>query len=155
MYFFFLKKKTAYERRISDWSSDVCSSDLADDQQPPGQGADAEDGFVGEVAHVAQAGDVGHVGLGAGCDQGLVEAQPDAVAVEVGGGLEHGMAGEKVDGGPPQHPWRCRTGNGAAPPPHAPPPRVGEPNHPPPPPPPPTPGRPTSRAPPRGRRTRR
>src|SRR3546814_10549466 len=25
---FFLQKKTAYERRISDWSSDVCSSDL-------------------------------------------------------------------------------------------------------------------------------
>src|SRR3546814_18790447 len=27
-FFFFLKQKTAYERRISDWSSDVCSSDL-------------------------------------------------------------------------------------------------------------------------------
>src|SRR3546814_8321448 len=26
---FFLKQKTAYERRISDWSSDVCSSDLS------------------------------------------------------------------------------------------------------------------------------
>src|SRR3546814_2926395 len=26
--FFFVKQKTAYERRISDWSSDVCSSDL-------------------------------------------------------------------------------------------------------------------------------
>src|SRR3546814_7347988 len=29
--FFFFKQKTAYELRISDWSSDVCSSDLADD----------------------------------------------------------------------------------------------------------------------------
>src|SRR3546814_8654438 len=28
-FFFFLKQKTAYEMRISDWSSDVCSSDLA------------------------------------------------------------------------------------------------------------------------------
>src|SRR3546814_4236113 len=28
MYFFFFKQKTAYELRISDWSSDVCSSDL-------------------------------------------------------------------------------------------------------------------------------
>src|SRR3546814_8380935 len=28
MYFFFFKQKTAYEMRISDWSSDVCSSDL-------------------------------------------------------------------------------------------------------------------------------
>src|SRR3546814_2790715 len=27
--FFFLKQKTAYEMRISDWSSDVCSSDLS------------------------------------------------------------------------------------------------------------------------------
>src|SRR3546814_4127386 len=29
---FFFKQKTAYEMRISDWSSDVCSSDL---QRPP------------------------------------------------------------------------------------------------------------------------
>src|SRR3546814_2150704 len=29
VYFFFFKQKTAYEMRISDWSSDVCSSDLA------------------------------------------------------------------------------------------------------------------------------
>src|SRR3546814_20711959 len=28
MFFFFFKQKTAYEWRISDWSSDVCSSDL-------------------------------------------------------------------------------------------------------------------------------
>src|SRR3546814_3128309 len=30
--FFFFKQKTAYEMRISDWSSDVCSSDL---KRPP------------------------------------------------------------------------------------------------------------------------
>src|SRR3546814_16526871 len=29
--FFFFKQKTAYEMRISDWSSDVCSSDLEDE----------------------------------------------------------------------------------------------------------------------------
>src|SRR3546814_1220513 len=28
--FFFFKQKTAYDMRISDWSSDVCSSDLDD-----------------------------------------------------------------------------------------------------------------------------
>src|SRR3546814_9453729 len=28
MFFFFFNQKTAYELRISDWSSDVCSSDL-------------------------------------------------------------------------------------------------------------------------------
>src|SRR3546814_9172968 len=32
MYFFF-KQKTAYEMRISDWSSDVCSSDLLADER--------------------------------------------------------------------------------------------------------------------------
>src|SRR3546814_3623922 len=31
LFFFFFKQKTAYEMRISDWSSDVCSSDLVDD----------------------------------------------------------------------------------------------------------------------------
>src|SRR3546814_8554628 len=29
-FFFFFKQKTAYELRISDWSSDVCSSDLVE-----------------------------------------------------------------------------------------------------------------------------
>src|SRR3546814_8242140 len=29
MFFFFFKQKTAYDMRISDWSSDVCSSDLS------------------------------------------------------------------------------------------------------------------------------
>src|SRR3546814_3595070 len=32
--FFFFKQKTAYEMRISDWSSDVCSSDLDEDLLP-------------------------------------------------------------------------------------------------------------------------
>src|SRR3546814_18262225 len=38
VYFFFFKQKTAYEMRISDWSSDVCSSDL-----PFGAGIDRND----------------------------------------------------------------------------------------------------------------
>src|SRR3546814_13494092 len=33
-FFFFFKQKTAYEMRISDWSSDVCSSDLLRQAQP-------------------------------------------------------------------------------------------------------------------------
>src|SRR3546814_5864399 len=33
MMFFFFKQKTAYEMRISDWSSDVCSSDLGGERQ--------------------------------------------------------------------------------------------------------------------------
>src|SRR3546814_17661867 len=42
MFFFVVKQKTAYEMRISDWSSDVCSSDLARHGPPcggPGRGA--------------------------------------------------------------------------------------------------------------------
>src|SRR3546814_8849954 len=35
--FFFFKQKTAYEMRISDWSSDVCSSDLAKHQSQPNE----------------------------------------------------------------------------------------------------------------------
>src|SRR3546814_10030603 len=40
--FFFFKQKTAYEVRISDWSSDVCSSDLveADRQARPRRSGD-------------------------------------------------------------------------------------------------------------------
>src|SRR3546814_1687540 len=34
MCFFFFKQKTAYEMRISDWSSDVCSSDLPEQPGP-------------------------------------------------------------------------------------------------------------------------
>src|SRR3546814_7952261 len=34
LFFFFFKQKTAYEMRISDWSSDVCSSDLHGDVCP-------------------------------------------------------------------------------------------------------------------------
>src|SRR3546814_14712632 len=37
MCFFFFKQKTAYELRISDWSSDVCSSDLGL-RRSPGRG---------------------------------------------------------------------------------------------------------------------
>src|SRR3546814_8970091 len=44
--FFFFKQKTAYEMRISDWSSDVCSSDL-----------DAQMIFVDPVAGVADEAD--------------------------------------------------------------------------------------------------
>src|SRR3546814_4007452 len=38
LFFFFFKQKTAYEMRISDWSSDVCSSDLPMIAELPGGG---------------------------------------------------------------------------------------------------------------------
>src|SRR3546814_2911804 len=40
-FFFFFKQKTAYEMRISDWSSDVCSSDLGPARPPAPQPNDS------------------------------------------------------------------------------------------------------------------
>src|SRR3546814_16391533 len=51
---FFFKQKTAYEMRISDWSSDVCSSDLEDDSgsgvEERGSRADGVLEVLGEAA---------------------------------------------------------------------------------------------------------
>src|SRR3546814_14790027 len=47
VFFFFFKQKTAYELRISDWSSDVCSSDLLALGAFRNVGADAECLFAG------------------------------------------------------------------------------------------------------------
>src|SRR3546814_7162897 len=50
IYFFFFKQKTAYEVRISDWSSDVCSSDLLHVLGPGAFGCrDQEDQIGGAV----------------------------------------------------------------------------------------------------------
>src|SRR3546814_5484775 len=40
--FFFFKQKTAYDMRISDWSSDVCSSDLQEGDEDRQQGAERD-----------------------------------------------------------------------------------------------------------------
>src|SRR3546814_3837436 len=50
---FFFKQKTAYEMRISDWSSDVCSSDLVDVERAEGNGEVEGDA---EAESPAQAG---------------------------------------------------------------------------------------------------
>src|SRR3546814_9820085 len=56
--FFFFKQKTAYEMRISDWSSDVCSSDLLGPvygkqwrrwETPGGGSVDQIQALVGEI----------------------------------------------------------------------------------------------------------
>src|SRR3546814_6875216 len=49
--FFLFKHKTAYELRISDWSSDVCSSDLADPCRQPDMCGGRQ------IAHLAAADD--------------------------------------------------------------------------------------------------
>src|SRR3546814_2973491 len=45
--FFFCKQKAAYEMRISDWSSDVCSSDLGTVMREAGMG----EGVVNVITH--------------------------------------------------------------------------------------------------------
>src|SRR3546814_8927823 len=52
--FFFFKQKTAYEVRISDWSSDVCSSDLDDlVEQHEGDGVEEAE-LAGEADEAAR-----------------------------------------------------------------------------------------------------
>src|SRR3546814_7409026 len=51
---FFFKQKTAYEMRISDWSSDVCSSDLAVVRREAGSAAgETFDHTALDVDHLA------------------------------------------------------------------------------------------------------
>src|SRR3546814_2191932 len=52
--FFFFKQKTAYEMRISDWSSDVCSSDLTIDKDNTTivDGAGEADAIKGRVEQI-------------------------------------------------------------------------------------------------------
>src|SRR3546814_10283274 len=61
LFFFFFKQKTAYVMRISDWSSDVCSSDLGDHRHAllPADLDGVEQG--GELRHA----DAGHHARGA------------------------------------------------------------------------------------------
>src|SRR3546814_7221466 len=56
--FFCAKQKTAYELRISDWSSDVCSSDLADLHCPS---ADDDPALRQDLPHAgrSRAGEIG------------------------------------------------------------------------------------------------
>src|SRR3546814_20147758 len=69
VFFFFFKQKTAYEMRISDWSSDVCSSDLR--HRHPTTARFAGCGAGPRHAHPGAAGGaraerVGRVGGGSG-----------------------------------------------------------------------------------------
>src|SRR3546814_8780944 len=49
---FLCKQKTAYEMRISDWSSDVCSSDLGPEHRRDHHVAPGPDAAVGAQQHV-------------------------------------------------------------------------------------------------------
>src|SRR3546814_10248145 len=70
---FFFKQKTAYEMRISDWSSDVCSSDLMNTFAfvsttfwPPGAALPSLQGLMTLVSHAFLHFDLMHLGLNLG-----------------------------------------------------------------------------------------
>src|SRR3546814_16811740 len=81
LYFFFFKQKTAYEMRISDWSSDVCSSDLRQSGRRRlgrgrlpvhGRAGRNPDGAAHQDAQRTECG-AGRVGLGAGSRGGTAQ----------------------------------------------------------------------------------
>src|SRR3546814_5595951 len=78
---FFFKQKTAYEMRISDWSSDVCSSDLIAAFHLP----DRVDEAVGRRG-VARAGDEmqHHFRVGSGLTDGAAGDQLTAQRQAIG-----------------------------------------------------------------------
>src|SRR3546814_11628628 len=121
-YFFFFKQKTAYEMRISDWSSDVCSSDLLPpvDETPDAQAEDdaerhrEEETAAEEAAETAAGDEVAHPGIpaaGGDCaDAGLHRDADRDERQGRGPGQERAQgdreqnqpaAGRRVDAGPP------------------------------------------------------
>src|SRR3546814_3270871 len=86
-FFFFFKQKTAYEMRISDWSSDVCSSDLAGHADHPAVAADAaaRGGIVGDDVVFAEQRDDGAIDEG-NARRHLVEVLEDPARVFLGNG---------------------------------------------------------------------
>src|SRR3546814_10195245 len=110
--FFFFKQKTAYEMRISDWSSDVCSSDLSgrigDADTVPAGGLGLVERLVGGLerrARVAIAEDVGDPAREGDLPEGFVGLAIDqppvgerlARVVELCGGLGRGQAAKQHD----------------------------------------------------------
>src|SRR3546814_7745139 len=79
--FFFFKQKTAYEMRISDWSSDVCSSDLFNGARVGEFRQRAAAELDGKAAQPGGVNGVGLVGRNGAAGRGKVgeavgEAQP-------------------------------------------------------------------------------
>src|SRR3546814_10012840 len=79
--FFFFKQKTAYEMRISDWSSDVCSSDLIDARRQ----AQAQPFLRQQTPHPEQPLLIGNAELGI-----------DRRALQIGGSEERRVGKECV-----------------------------------------------------------
>src|SRR3546814_2920499 len=107
---FFYKQKAAYEMRISDWSSDVCSSDLLDGLEAREVGEDRrvalrrdlqdrahEGAALAElVAHLRRSAEAHHhVEVALGVD-GHVDGTGGAAAVAVGRGKRGQLVGDDL-----------------------------------------------------------
>src|SRR3546814_1623383 len=94
-WFFFFKQKTAYEMRISDWSSDVCSSDLTG-------GRLSGDGGVAGLSQI----------LAAAAQGGAARTQPGgtgaAAAIAAPAASGDAGGGRPADGARPHRPRRVR-----------------------------------------------
>src|SRR3546814_11435399 len=97
MYFFFFKQKTAYEMRISDWSSDVCSSDLIEylgDQYQRNIQADQTRRIAGgdvgtDVFNRAAPGSTGYLSRAEGANTGTAVVGSPAITDPRGEGVGH------------------------------------------------------------------
>src|SRR3546814_12397890 len=96
MCFFFFKQKTAYDMRISDWSSDVCSSDLIH-----GCAVTLKTGGEVDVAEQSARMPVGNAGFGQiGVHRGCTDADQHRVIMSVqafgGTHVERGVAAQSL-----------------------------------------------------------
>src|SRR3546814_1497525 len=99
--FFVFKQKTAYEMRISDWSSDVCSSDLAHldpEHEAPLSGEGGEAGFVALKTGGDDAAD-GPRGIGFGYPPGGLQRHVIFVAKGADERCRHGRPGDEQAAG--------------------------------------------------------
>src|SRR3546814_8169846 len=77
IFFFFFKQKTAYEMRISDWSSDVCSSDLHREDRIAGRRAEHIGLKLAHRMEIAAAVRIGDALWRAGAARGEAQARSE------------------------------------------------------------------------------
>src|SRR3546814_5334738 len=90
VWFFFFKQKTAYEMRISDWSSDVCSSDLRAGGRAFG---DQSGTAIDDKKVVARRSEDHDARIN--CERCCLSACRGAIATDVGADID--AASERVD----------------------------------------------------------
>src|SRR3546814_8830888 len=91
-FFFFFKQKTAYEMRISYWSSDVCSSDL-DETLSPQPGEEPKKATRAALSSTARVANV-PVGRRAR-SSGASGSRPPVPAVRGGAGDDRSLSGSR------------------------------------------------------------